>query len=221
MLAETGMHENVWYSLVCILIGYLFGCIATGYFVGKKNNVDIQKEGSGNPGATNALRIMGLKSGLITLIGDLIKSLIPCLLVRHVFFPGFVGTGYGWFSTEYYVLLTGLAAVIGHNYPSWLRFKGGKGISTSAGVMFALNLPMTGILAVILFSVIGISKYVSLGSITVLVFVPILIGVFYPGKWVLVVLGAVFMIIGWWRHRANIGRLLHGNENRLSVGGKK
>jgi len=220
MLVESGIQGNVLYSIGCVLIGYLIGCFSTGYFVGKKNNVDIHRVGSGNPGATNALRTTGIKGGMITLGGDLFKALIPCLLVRYVFFPGFEGGQYGLFSTEYYILLTGLAVVLGHNFPFWLHFKGGKGISSSAGVMFALNLPMTGILAVILFSVIGISKYVSLGSITVLLFVPIVIGIFYPGKWVLVLLAAIFTVLGWCRHSANIVRLLHGNENKLSFSKK-
>ena len=199
--------ERVW----SLLIGYLCGCVLTAEAVThKRTGQSAAVLGTGNPGMANVAAQLGWKWGALVLLGDVAKTVLAVSL-STVLFPGLGMLG---------VLWAGMGAVLGHNFPFWLHFKGGKGISSSAGVMFALNLPMTGILAVILFSVIGISKYVSLGSITVLLFVPIVIGIFYPGKWVLVLLATIFTVLGWCRHSANIVRLLHGNENKLSFSKK-
>jgi len=104
--------------LVCLSVGYGFGCFSTGYVVGKANKIDIRKYGSGNAGTTNALRILGWKAGIITFLGDAIKALIPVLLVRYFL----QGDSYGQLLSLY----TGLGVVLGHNFPFWLNFKGGK-----------------------------------------------------------------------------------------------
>ena len=114
--------------LVCLLIGYIFGLFQTGYFYGKTQGVDIRKMGSGNAGSTNALRTMGIKAGMITLLGDCFKCVIAVLVVRGI---------YGQSHADILPLLslyTGFGAVLGHNFPFYLKFKGGKGIAVTAGI---------------------------------------------------------------------------------------
>ena len=117
--------------LVCLLIGYIFGLFQTGYFYGKTQGVDIRKMGSGNAGSTNALRTMGIKAGMITLLGDCFKCVIAVLVVRGI---------YGQSHADILPLLslyTGFGAVLGHNFPFYLKFKGGKGIAVTAGMILS------------------------------------------------------------------------------------
>ncbi|MCI8626217.1 MAG: glycerol-3-phosphate 1-O-acyltransferase PlsY [Lachnospiraceae bacterium] len=211
----SGLGLNILYSAACIVIGYLCGCISTGYLVGRLKHVDIQKEGSGNLGATNALRTTGLSGGLITLAGDILKALLPVLLVKYYFFNDLAGTESGWFSTEFFVLLIGLAIILGHNFPFWMHFKGGKGIASTGGILLAFHLPIAGVLLAIFLIVAAVTRYVSLASLIAVTGVPIAIGLCYPGKWALVIIGAAYTVLAFVRHRANIVRLLQGNENKL------
>ena len=193
---------------ICLVIGYLFGCIETGYFVGKANHVDIRKYGSGNSGTTNALRTLGWKAGAITFFGDAFKAVGACLLVRFLIFPGL----------EYTLLLTlytGLGTVLGHNYPFWLKGKGGKGIAATGGVMLAYDARMVPIAMIIFLLAVGTTRYVSLGSLLVSIFLPIWTAIMYPGNYHLLVVSLIFTISALYKHRANIGRLLHGTENKL------
>ena len=207
-------------TLIVIALGYFFGNFSTGYIVGKLNKVDIKKEGSGNIGSTNALRTMGfLRGGLPTLLGDILKVFIPCLTVRYLLYPGLAGDIYGFFGTDYYVLLCGLGVVTGHNFPAALGFKGGKGIAATGGAFLMFNAPMTMIPLGIFIAVVIITKYVSLGSIIGLTAIPVTIYFFYPGKWAFVGISALYAVLGIIRHRANIKRLLNGTENRF--GSKK
>lgn len=119
--------------IVCILIGYIFGLFQTGYLYGRMNHVDIRKMGSGNAGSTNALRTLGVKAGVCTFLGDSFKCIFAVLAVRLIF-----GGNYG----EILPLLSiyaGLGAVLGHNFPFYLGFKGGKGIAAMAGLLAALT----------------------------------------------------------------------------------
>lgn len=217
MLPTGGFGLNLIYSICCICVGYLCGCISTGYLVGKKNHIDIRQEGSGNVGATNALRTTGVKGGLVTLLGDVLKALIPALLVKYVLFSEFSGTDLGWFSRDYFVLLTGLSIVFGHNFPFWMHFKGGKGISSTGGVLLVFNLPIAGVLFAIFLAIVALTRYVSLGSIIAVCGIPVAIAVCYPGKWALILLGLFFTVLAIFRHRANITRLLQGTENKLGA----
>ena len=118
--------------ILCVLIGYCFGIFQTAYIYGKLNGIDIREHGSGNAGTTNALRVLGKKAGLIVFLGDLLKAFIPCILARVVgiyFFPAIVIP---------MILWTGLGVVIGHNYPFYMHFKGGKGIAATGGVILGL-----------------------------------------------------------------------------------
>lgn len=194
--------------IVCLLFGYLFGCFSTGYVIGKINKVDITKYGSKSSGTTNALRTLGAKAGLFTLIGDMIKAIIPVLLVKHVIF----------FDNEYVLLLalyTGLGVVIGHNYPIFLKFRGGKGIASTGGTMIAYDpwiIPFA--LPIFVISV-AVTRYVSVGSLLISIFYPIWIIIRNPGNIHMLLVGFAFTILAFIKHRDNIKRILNGTENKL------
>lgn len=205
---------------IVLVLGYVFGNFSTGYLVGKLNNVDIKNAGSGNIGSTNALRTMGfLRGGLPTLLGDVLKVVIPCLLVRFLITPDRIGNEIGLYSTDFYVLLCGFGVVLGHNFPVFLGFKGGKGIACTGGAFLVFNLPMTMIPLAVLIIVIALTKYVSLGSIIALISVPVTVFFFYPGQFALVFVSGLYMLLGIVRHYSNVLRLWNGTENKL--GSKK
>jgi len=194
--------------IVCLILGYVFGCFSTGYLVGKIKHVDIRKYGSGNPGTTNALRTLGAKAGIITLIGDMIKAILPILLIRFVIFPNAE-------DIQLFTLYTGLGVVLGHNYPVWLGFKGGKGIAATGGVMAAFD-PLIIPFGLLLFvGVVAITRYVSVGSLLVAVLFPIWILIRYPGNIHMLVIAFIYMALAFIKHRSNIKRLMNGTENKL------
>ena len=119
--------------LICLAVGYVFGLFQTGYLYGRMNGIDIRQYGSGNSGTTNALRVLGKKAGLVVFAGDFLKTLIPCLTVRYLF-REHMNSGY------LFMLYTGLGVILGHNFPCYLKFKGGKGIAATAGLLAALDL---------------------------------------------------------------------------------
>lgn len=192
------------YRVLSILIGYVFGCFQTAYIVGKlSKNIDIREHGSGNLGATNALRVLGFKDGAITFLGDFLKAVLAVILTKMLFDDPLMG------------FYAGLGCIIGHNWPVFLKFKGGKGISSTLGVATAIN-PIIGlILMVIGFITIYISKFVSLGSILMSISLPILMTVFYSDKVEYIILALILMILALYRHKSNIKRLLSGTENKL------
>lgn len=190
--------------LLTILIGYLIGCFSSAYFVGKiSKGIDIRLHGSGNAGATNALRVMGLKLGAITFLLDVLKGIVAVIIGRLIM--GYNGG-----------LICAFFVVVGHNWPIFLQFKGGKGVATSIGVLASLHLPSALLAAPIAIFLIFITKYVSLGSIVFLTSVPItyalLAGDFKKQYFILALLLAMLSII---RHKSNIKRLLTGNENKI------
>lgn len=203
--------------VLCIIIGYFFGIIQTGFIYGKLNHIDIRNHGSGNAGATNALRTLGWRAGVTTFVGDVLKAILAITLVRFIFKDNDMA--------QLYAMYTGLGVVLGHNYPFYLKFKGGKGIASTVGLIFAID-PLIGITIIAIFLIIFFAtKYVSLGSIIVMViFVVELIIFGQTGKYALsgaalyemYAIAAVLAAMGWWRHRANIVRLLKGTENKIN-----
>ena len=148
--------------LICIAIGYVFGLFQTGYIYGKIKHIDIREHGSGNAGATNTLRTLGWKAALITFLGDCLKCVLAILLVKLLFRNGQV-------PVSLLGMYAGLGAVLGHNYPFYLNFKGGKGIASTGGIILATN-PIMVIISLALFgTIVGVTKYVSLGSIVLMV----------------------------------------------------
>lgn len=210
--------------IICLLVGYLFGLLQSGFFYGKLHNIDIRNYGSGNSGTTNALRVMGAKAGAIVFFGDFLKALIPCLLVRFFFReqPEMI---------YLLILYTGFGVILGHNYPFYLNFKGGKGIAATAGLIVALDFRLTLLCFVAFVLIVAVTRYVSLGSLVVatILFIWLLIfginGAYGVGIGVLPEYYIMAVLISgqaFWRHRANIGRLVRGTENKFSIGsGKK
>lgn len=194
--------------IICLIIGYIFGCFQTGYFYGRLHGIDIRNYGSGNVGTTNTLRTLGKKAGYITYLGDALKAIFAILLVRYVIYPGSA-------DNLLLTMYTGFGVVLGHNYPFYLKFKGGKGIAVTSGVMVAFDIRFAIPGAIGFFLVFFLTRYVSLGSLVLAVIFPVCVLIFYPGQWHLFAVSLVFCAMAFWRHRANIVRLLHGTENRF------
>lgn len=206
----------------CLVFGYVFGLFQTGYLYGRMNHIDIRNYGSGNSGTTNALRVLGKKAGLIVFIGDFFKMVLACLLVR-IFLEGDP-------NTDLYVLYTGLGVVMGHNFPFYLGFKGGKGIASMAGLLVSMDWRVTLVCAAVFLGTVIITRYVSLGSIFVVIlfFIQMVLyesmGAYQvaPGSRLeFYALAGVLTGMAIWRHRANIRRLLAGTENKLWGNKKK
>jgi len=193
---------------VGLMLSYLLGSIPVGLIVAKKHgHPDIRKEGSGNIGATNVARVVGKKAGLITLIGDILKGALPVLG-----FSLFVGTN-TW-QKQGIVALAGLAAFLGHLFPIYLKFKGGKGVATATGV-FLILCPLAVLVDIFVF--LGVAwwwRYVSLASLSAAAAMPVLIGLF-SNKKVYIILAVIIAALIFYRHKENIQRLLTGTE--LSV----
>ncbi|MBP5184608.1 MAG: glycerol-3-phosphate 1-O-acyltransferase PlsY, partial [Lachnospiraceae bacterium] len=200
--------------LCCLALGYAFGNISTAYIIGRINHIDIRNYGSGNAGTTNTLRTLGKKAGAFTFLGDVLKAVIPVLLVRHLIFPGDVD------STELLCVYTGLGVILGHNFPFWLKFKGGKGIAATFGIFLALHWP-TAVVCLVVFAIIVITtKYVSLGSIVASIIADIWMIIYffvaYPkSAYHIGVLLIIYLVLALWRHKANIVRLINGTENKI------
>ena len=204
--------------LICVVIGYVFGLFQTGYIYGMINHVDIRKHGSGNAGTTNALRTLGWKAGAITFIGDCLKCVLAVVLVRFIFADSS--------HVELLALYAGLGAVLGHNFPFYLNFKGGKGIASTVGLILAVNPVMFLIVAIVFITIVWFTQYVSLGSIVIMVLFVIQVviygqmggfgligGELYEFYAIAIVLAALAI----WRHRANIKRLATGTENKTDI----
>ena len=216
----------------CLALGYVFGLFQTGYLYGRAHGIDIRSKGSGNSGTTNALRVMGKKAGLIVFAGDFLKTLIPCLLVRF-----FVGDG-GLY-THLLVLYTGFGVTLGHNFPFYLKFKGGKGIAAMAGLLAASDIRIALVCLAVFVIAVAATRYVSLGSLLVATLFFLLTVYFtmsgsYGAAEGMDASGmtsmntgriqaeccaaaGVIAVMAFWRHRANIGRLIHGTENKLGA----
>ncbi|MDF7825629.1 glycerol-3-phosphate 1-O-acyltransferase PlsY [Pontiellaceae bacterium B12227] len=189
------------------ILAYLFGAIPFGLLVAKSRGVNIREHGSGNIGATNVFRVVGKSWGVFTMILDALKGFIPAF-----FFPMFGNV------EPVYGVLFGFMAIIGHTFPIYLKFKGGKGVATSAGMLLGVAPVAIGVGLFVFIITVVTSRYVSLASI--LAAIAVGIAVWFEGDKVLVVKVAIsimsFLVI--WLHRANIKRLMNGTENRF---GKK
>lgn len=210
--------------LICVAIGYVCGLFQTSYIYGRMHGIDIREHGSGNAGTTNALRTLGKKAGLITLLGDALKCVLA-VVITHLIFGK---------SHPDVIKLLGMYAsagtILGHNFPFYLKFKGGKGIAATAGLLLAFDLRITLAALVVFAAVFLITHYVSLGSL--LVYVTFAVGAVIMGQQgmfgmeqrYLNELYAVILflaVLAFWKHRSNIKRLLAGNENKTYIGSKK
>lgn len=210
--------------LICVIIGYAFGLIQTGYIYGKTQHIDIRKQGSGNAGTTNALRTMGWKAGAITFLGDCFKCVLAVVAVHLI---------YGGFQKEIIPVLAmyaGMGAVLGHNYPFYLKFKGGKGIAATAGLIISTtNIWIVLICLIVFTGLVAVTRYVSVGSLVVVIayFICVVVygqmggyGVAQNFLYEIYAIAALLVISAFFKHRENIKRLLSGTENKLSVGKK-
>lgn len=207
--------------IVSLLIGYAFGLFQTSYIYGRKNGIDIREHGSGNAGTTNALRTLGKKAGAVTLLGDCLKCALAILAVYLLFgksHPQLV---------RLLELYAGAGCILGHNFPFYLHFKGGKGIAASVGLVAAFDWRLFLICAVVFFTAFFRSHYVSLGSLLGYFFFAV--GVIVSGQigrydvdpgvlHEMYILALFLMALAFWRHRQNIVRLIRGNENKIYLG---
>lgn len=211
--------------IICLAIGYVFGLFQTAYFYGKAHGIDIREHGSGNAGTTNTLRVLGTKAGLIVFAGDCLKCMAAVWLVRLIF-------GNSHHDIIYLLCLyTGAGAILGHNYPFYLNFKGGKGIAATAGMVLSFH-PWFIITGVLLFFIpFFMLHYVSLGSLLVYAGLMIQLVIVGQNGWLfqemtqgqLIEMYIVFgclLVMAYWKHRENIKRLLHGNERKTYLSKK-
>ncbi|NLO85051.1 MAG: glycerol-3-phosphate 1-O-acyltransferase PlsY [Clostridiales bacterium] len=196
-------------SLLIAVISYLLGCFSTGLTISKLRGVDLRKVGSKNTGASNVLRVMGLKLGVLTFIGDFIKAMLACW-IGSLILPGTT------FSIPIFgTILAGLFAIIGHNWPVFYGFKGGKGVACSAAVIVFIN-PTWGLTAMALWiALVFITRYISIASMSMLLFYAVVICILYPAQWFLWGFAVALLLLCVWRHLPNIKRLLNGTENKI------
>lgn len=210
--------------MISFLIGYGFGCIASGYLYGKIHHIDIREHGSGNSGATNTLRTLGAKAGLIVLLADAFKT-IAAIVVAYLLFSHSHPDEY-----FIYCMYAGLGAVMGHNFPFYLKFKGGKGIACTAGTIIGFacltgHYYMIPAGIVIFVGIVALTRYVSLGSLVIVV--SFLVSMICYGEFTkiaglsnrieLYIIGVVFTLCAFYRHKENIKRLLSHSENKISL----
>ena len=202
-------------ALIILVISYLFGSFPTAIIAGKiLKKIDIREHGSGNAGATNVFRILGWQAGVVVLLIDMLKGFIPVFWIAAAIHtqPD---------TLVYYQILAAISAIAGHVWTIFAGFKGGKGVGTSAGVFLGLA-PVPLLIALLFFVIIvALTRYVSLGSISAaLIFLIVLVLQKFVFKMdisaVLLYLALVVVALIWYAHRSNIGRLLKGNESKLS-----
>lgn len=201
--------------VAALVASYLLGSIPAAYIAGKAKGVDLRKHGSGNLGATNVIRVLGARIGLTVFAFDMAKGAIPVAV-----FSRYVPASIAPFGDPTITaILCGVAAIIGHVRPIYLKFgKGGKGVATAAGVFVALA-PVETLLTLIVFAVVLLSSgFVSLGSLMSATMLPILLGITVSVRSPIFIISLVVAVFVFWTHRANIGRLRRGEEHRF---GKK
>ena len=210
--------------IICLAVGYICGLFQTSYIYGKTKGIDIREHGSGNAGSTNALRTLGKKAGAVTLLGDCLKCVLAIFIAKLIF------AGHGGTDLPLLEMYAGAGCVLGHNFPFYLKFKGGKGIAASVGLLLAFDWRLFLVCAVLFFGAFFLTHYVSLGSLLgYFGFVAALIVLGQQGAYdctsaalyemYAVALG--LMALAYWRHRQNIVRLMHGNENKIFLGKKR
>lgn len=204
--------------ILLLLIGYCCGLFETGSFYAKLKGVDLRSKGSGNVGATNSLRVLGKKAGVIVLLGDAFKCFIPALIVIMIFKKSQPEMAH------LYSLYLAAGAILGHNFPFYNQFKGGKGVACTAGMILTLGWQMILLESIVFVGMVIITHYVSVASLCVMVFM--VIGTLFfgaQGIWGLSASASIefeviiilLAILGFYQHRSNIGRLLRHEEKKI------
>lgn len=203
--------------ILCLVVGYLFGLFQTAYFYGKLHGIDIREHGSGNAGTTNTLRVFGTKAGVIVLVGDILKCMIAIFLCRFVFSASHPDMVY------LLQMYTAAGVILGHNFPFYMHFKGGKGIAATAGLILSFHPYLIPMGVIIFFGIFFTTHYVSLGSLLVYAgfIIEIIVcgqlGVFHmPQNYLneMYVIAALLTVMAYYKHRENIKRLLSGTERK-------
>lgn len=210
--------------ILSIVIGYIFGLFETSYIYGKLKHTDIREHGSGNAGTTNALRTFGIWGGVITLLGDVLKSMLAVFVAWALFHDQYPE------GVKLLMMYAGVGAILGHNFPFYLNFRGGKGIACTGGFILAFCIRLAPVCLAAFILIIVITRYVSLGSIIGLILFYIQLLLFGNMGWLdvdvrylneIYLLGAFIMILGIIRHRGNIVKLKNGTENKISFHKKR
>lgn len=210
--------------IICLVIGYMFGLFQTAYIYGRLHGIDIRNYGSGNAGTTNTMRVLGTKAGLIVLFGDIIKCILAIVVTGLIFDKSHPDMVY------LLKLYAAAGAILGHNFPFYLHFKGGKGIAATAGLILAFHPYFIPMGVIIFFGVFFTTHYVSLGSL--LVYAGFIIEIIALGQMgtfgmnqdyliELYVIAALLTVMAYYKHRENIGRLLKGEERKTYLSHKK
>ena len=204
--------------LYCVLIGYVFGLFQTAFIYGKMHGIDIRNYGSGNAGTTNMLRAVGKKAAVITLICDILKGVVTILIAV------LAGKIVKNLDNALLVQLAGIFVIIGHTFPVFFKFKGGKGIATALGVLLMINWQIGLICLIFALVLMALTKMVSVGSIAAAILFPILVAFIDQNyivptsnsNWSYLVFSIIVALLVIFNHRANVQRILNGTENRLS-----
>lgn len=204
-MSELSVFFSQWWPAI---LAYFVGATPFGFLAGKMKGIDIRDHGSGNIGATNVLRTLGKPIGITVLVLDIFKGMVPVILAKLVSDSSAIH------------IASAIAAILGHNYTFWLKFKGGKGIATTAGAVIPiLTVPILVAIATWLVTL-KLTRYVSVASIAAALVIPLTLGIqnFLSGSWDPIVFGlALFVcLLAIWKHRANIQRLRRGEENRFA-----
>ncbi len=203
--------------VICLLIGYVFGLFQTAYIYGRLHGIDIRNYGSGNAGTTNTLRVFGTKAGLLVLFGDIMKCILAVVLTAVIFDSSHPDMVY------LLKMYTAMGAIIGHNFPFYLNFKGGKGIAATAGMILSFHPYLIPMGLILFFGAFFLTHYVSLGSLLVYAGFMIelvvlgqmgLFGMTQPLLMEMYVIAAFLTVMAYWKHRENIKRLLNGTERK-------
>ena len=194
---------NVLPYLVIAVLSYLLGSISAGLLVARAmHGPNLREVGSKNTGASNALRTMGKRGGLMTFVGDILKALVACIIGKY--WMGLPG-----------VMVAGLFVIIGHNWPIFFQFKGGKGVSSMTAVMLMSFWWQAIVCYVVTIAVIALTRFISLGSMVMVTLFAILVAVTNWGNWLAIGWTVLLAAICIWRHRANVKRLLDGTEAKI------
>lgn len=195
--------------ILCVLIGYGFGCLQSAYILGKiLKGVDIRKYGSGNAGTTNAIRVLGTKIGITTLVLDIVKAVAALVVIALLW-------GY---DQKQLLLWGGIGVVLGHNYPFYMQFKGGKGVAATIGIFLAADIRLLVLAGVPALIILATTKYMSLASLSYMLLLVVVSAIFYIGTPIgleVMALVIALSISGFWRHRGNIKRLIRGEEVKM------
>jgi len=200
--------------ILTALGSYLLGSIPTGFLVAKARGIDIRTVGSGNIGATNVFRYLGVPAGVLVLLVDALKGWIAVVVLGRLIWNAFHG-GADPQAREWLAIIAGLSAILGHNFTCWLHFKGGKGIATSAGVLIALVPWSLLVIFVVWIIVFALTRYVSLASICASVTLPFAAWL-TKESFTMISITTAMSALAIYKHRLNIQRLLKGTESRIN-----